>query len=243
MARKALIDEFGSILMMMKLLAVKTDNQELLITVKTHLNSYRSVSVNQLLLMIAHIQEVLPEMMALASEYGLTPERVETLNQKVLLFQNHSDHVNARLGNRISGRKQIAELIKQGNSQLYNGLDQFVRFHSSEFPEFGFAYNRVRYSRKRKSASPDLPQNSDISGMVLIAGTDEPIVGATVILMQYNDIITTGTDGYFLFSELHQGKFVLSCHAPGFQVAEPVELELHANDSLIHNFSLTPVTL
>ena len=114
-------------------------------------------------------------------------------------------------------------------------------YNTTGFPQLSFAYNRVRWSRRRRTSSNNLPMESDISGMITDAITSLPIAGATINLIEHTQALNTESDGYYIFDDLEQGEYTVSCHASGYAVPEPFLVRLGNNDSVIHNFTLSPV--
>ncbi|HMM12889.1 MAG TPA: carboxypeptidase-like regulatory domain-containing protein [Bacteroidales bacterium] len=241
MARKELIAGFSRVLSMALAVAAGTGNQDLEITLREYKKRFRMVSVQQLILMIENLNELLGPLAEQAVNYGFEPQALEALLEGVAAYKAKADLVNDAFGSRSADRNRSSQLIKSGNQLLKVFFDQFVQFSADEHPAFAASYRRVRFSRRRRPSTRRLPENSDISGIVTHASTNEPIPGASVMLLQHNEIETTGKDGYFLFSDLQPGTYTLSCHAVGYLVPEPVTVTLNANDSLIHNFTLSPV--
>jgi hypothetical protein len=68
-----------------------------------------------------------------------------------------------------------------------------------------------------------------------------PIEGATIDLIEHGFAMNTLADGQFLLDELEPGSYTVSCHAPGYEVPPQGTFELVANDSVVHNFVLTPI--
>lgn len=176
-----------------------------------------------------------------AAAVGISQEIIDQLQAKADQFADDAENVAMVLGDRRRRRMQCKQIIKDAHLLLRNDLDRFVRYHSKSHPDLSFAYNRVRWSRRRRVTNINLPTTSDISGMVKDALTGMPIAGATLNLIEHAHAITAGADGYYLFDELEAGEFTLTCHATGYEVPESVIIYLDDNDSLIHNFTLTPV--
>lgn len=238
-ARKKLREEFVNVCTISKAVASSQKNNELELTLKRYIADARSKSTEHVLVMLEQLKSLIEPMADQASELGLSGDRIDSLSQLGDEYRLHSQGVHNRIGNRLSNKQRVRELSSELNKLIVNFLDNFVRFHEKEHPAFGFEYRRVRFARRRRPSTLSLPENADISGMVLDATTEKPIRGAKVLIVEHNEVETTDDDGYFLFSDLQPGDFTLSCHALGYLVPEPVNIKLDKNDSVIHNFKLT----
>jgi len=240
-ARKDLVKEFGKLLKIGITLANRSNDEVLLTTLKSFAKRHRSVSTSEMIEFANYFLGKLSERSEQANALGITQEIIDRLQAKTLAFTEASENVALSMGDRRSRRMQLAQHIKDGNRLLRNDLDNIVSFNSETNPDFILAYNRVRWSRRRRVTNINIPLESDISGMVKDADTGLPIPGATLNLIEHAHAIEAGADGYYLFDELEAGEFTLTCHASGYEVPESVIINLNDNDSYIHNFNLVPI--
>ncbi|MBU1577816.1 MAG: carboxypeptidase-like regulatory domain-containing protein [Bacteroidetes bacterium] len=131
-------------------------------------------------------------------------------------------------------------LIKSLNELMRLELDRYVRYHATDHPLFAQRYQSLRRARRKPSA-PNLPVDSDISGVVTNKETGEVIAGALITLIEHTYSIETDTDGRYMLDELPPGTYTVSCHKPGFQVPEQASFILTNNDTVIHHFELQAV--
>lgn len=241
-SRKALVNEFGNTLNIGIVFASRSGDEVLLNTLKSFSRKYRSVSTNEMIEFANYFIAILSARLEEAAAVGISQEIIDQLQAKADQFADDAEGVAMVLGDRRKRRMQCKQLIKDANLLLRDDLDRFVSYHAKTHPDLSFAYNRVRWSRRRRVTNINLPTTSDISGMVKDALTGLPIAGATLNLIEHAHAITADVDGYYLFDELEAGEFTLTCHATGYEVPESVIINLDDNDSLIHNFTLTPVS-
>ncbi len=112
---------------------------------------------------------------------------------------------------------------------------------------------RYRYSFTLKPSAPDSaggasspPPQEDpsepLKGVVLTAGDETPLAGASVTAKSAAGIersTTTGDDGQFRFQDLPPGRYRVSIRQPGF---DPLDLEegIEAGEALAVKYRLTP---
>lgn len=238
--RKELIAALGKMLQIGLMFASREGDLVLLNTLKDFKRRYVSVSTNEVIQFSYYFIGKINEKLEKAAEVGISPEAVQSLQDKTVAYQNSVVAVSDILADRQSRRNRVYELIQDGTRILLNDLDRFVQYNANNFPELNFAYNRVRWSRHRKSSAKNLPTESDISGSVTDNNTGLPIEGATLNLIEHAHAITSDKDGYYIFDDLEEGEYTVTCHASGYTVPEPFVLSLSANESVIHNFSLKP---
>lgn len=238
--RKELIALLGNMLQIGLMFANREGDLVLLNTLRDFKRRYKSVSTNEVLQFSYYFIGKINEKLEKAPEVGISAEAVQVLQDKTDAYQNAVVAVSDILADRQSRRIRVKELIKEGTQILLNDLDRFVSYNTTDFPELSFAYNRVRWSRHRKSSAQILPAESDISGAVTDLNTGLPVEGATLNLIEHAHAITSDKDGYYIFDDLEEGEYTVTCHATGYQVPDPFVLSLSANESVIHNFALNP---
>jgi hypothetical protein len=240
-ARDGLAAGLGNALHIGIMFASRIGDDVLMNTLKNHLRRYRSVSANEMLQFSFYFINTITQKMEQAAEVGLTHEDITQLQVLTEAYQQAAEAVSNTLGDRRSRHNRLDQLIKDGTKLLINDLDRFVNYNSTGFPGLNFAYNRVRWSRRRRSSINNLTSESDISGMITNAITGLPVVGATINIIEQAHAINSDVDGYYIIDELEQGEFTVTCHATGFAVPEPFVITLGVNDSVIHNFALSPI--
>jgi len=239
--RDALITGLGNTLHIGIMFASRIGDEVLLNTLKDHMRRYRSVSAQEMLQFSFYFISTITQKIEQAASVGLTQENITQLQEMTEAYQQAAEAVSNTLGERRSRHNRLDQLIKDGSKLLVNDLDRFVSYNTTGFPQLSFAYNRVRWSRRRRTSSNNLPMESDISGMITDAITSLPIAGATINLIEHTQALNTESDGYYIFDDLEQGEYTVSCHASGYAVPEPFLVRLGNNDSVIHNFTLSPV--
>lgn len=240
-ARDSLLSSLGNTLHIGIMLASRIGDDVLLNTLKNHMRRYRSVSANEVLQFSFYFINTITQKVEQAAEVGLTQADITQLQAMTEAYQEAVEVVANTLGERRSRHNRLDQLIKDGNKLLVNDLDRFVSYNSTGFPGLSFAYNRVRWSRRRRSSGGTLSSESDISGMITDTITGLPVVGATINIIEQAHAINSDTDGYYIFDELEKGEYTVTCHATGFAVPDPFLVTLGVNDSVIHNFTLTPI--
>ncbi len=238
--RKELIAALGHMLQIGLMFASREGDQVLLNTLRDFKRRYVSVSTNEVIQFSYYFIGKINEKLEKAAEVGISAEAVQAFQNKTDAYQDSVVAVSDILADRQSRRIKVNELIQQGTKILLNDIDRFVSYNATNFPELNFAYNRVRWSRHRRSSAQTLPAESDISGAVTDSSTGLPVAGATLNLIEHAHAITSDNDGYYIFDDLEEGEYTVTCHATGYQVPDPFVLSLSANESVIHNFALKP---
>ncbi|HMM12957.1 MAG TPA: carboxypeptidase-like regulatory domain-containing protein [Bacteroidales bacterium] len=238
--RRALIDGFKPIIKMAGVVATKLSDEPMKETLKVFRKKYHRVATHELLLYLEHLLTMLEERSETAYSVGITADQISALRQQIANFVALEEATLKQLSERQGNRQEVTRLISSAGHILRTVFDPFKDYRKNTHPEFALAYARIRSSKPRKRPTVRLPEQSDISGMVSDALTGEAVAGATLMLLQYNEVMTTGNDGYYLFDELEPGTYTLSCHAKGYLVPEPISIELGTRDSQIHNFALQP---
>lgn len=240
-ARQTFVESLDELLQRSVILARAINDDALLITAKSYIKRYRSVSINESIQYAQYLLGIMAQKPEEAAASGLTQEIIDDIQAKIQQYRLSVENVSLNMGERKSSREQIKNLKAEITDLLTNDLDRFVRVNKKTHPDFSFAYNRVRWSRRRRVTNINIPLESDISGMVKDADTGLPIPGTTLNLIEHAHAIEAGADGYYLFDELEAGEFTLTCHASGYEVPESVIINLNDNDSYIHNFNLVPI--
>lgn len=239
-SRHALDVGFRPVIKMAGVVAAKLADEPMKDTLRVFRQKYHHVATRELLLYLEQLLDMLEARSETAFSVGITAGQISALRQQLADFVALEAATQQQLSERQGNRQQVEKLISSAVSMLRTVFDPFKEYQKRAHPDFALAYERIRSSKPRKRPATRLPEHSDISGMVADARTGEAVHGATLVLLQHNEVLTTGPDGYFLFDELEPGTYSLSCHAQGYLVPEPISLELGIRDSLIHNIALQP---
>lgn len=242
-ARKELVTELGKTLNIAQMFALGINDEILLLTVKNFQVKYRSASAVEMIEMSNHLIASLSENEELLTKVGLTTAHVQLLQDKCDAYRLAMTEAGTVMSSRTKSREMIRELIKANNALLKNNIDRFIRFQAALNPELSYAYKRVRSIRRRRKGNKNsLVGNADIAGIVTDSTTGMAIAGATLNLIEQAWAIQTEPDGYYLFDELDEGNYTISCHAAGYQVPDTYHLNLKKDESIIHNITLTPLS-
>lgn len=239
--RQTLANELGQMLNIGIMFASRQEDEVLMNTLKTFYRRYRSVSSSEMIQMTLYFIQTITAVQELANEVGLTTERMASLQAAMDNYRQASEAVANAMGDRRSRRDQLGNLIKLCNKTLRFDFDRFVRYHATDYPSLAFSYSRVRGIRRRRPSGAAIITESDISGMITDALSGQPIVGATINLIEHATALNTETDGYYIFDELEAGDYTITCHAEGYNVPDAFTVTIGDNDSIIHNFELTPI--
>ena len=242
-ARETLILDLGKMLQIGIMFASRIGDDVLLNTLKDFKRRYGSVSANEMIQFANYFMGKISDQMEKAAEVGITEEDISAFREKTNAYLEAAEAVSNLLGDRRARRERLNNLIQTGNKLLLNDLDRFVIYNAEAFSDLNFAYNRVRWSKRRKPSGQSLPANSDISGTITDFTTAIPLEGATLSLIEHANAITSDKDGYFLFDDLEEGEYTVTCHATGYEVPEPFVVTLTAGESVVHNFALKSVAV
>jgi hypothetical protein len=223
-------------------IAVSQKDQILIDTLKNYDSQWRRSSAYQLYENSIHVHEELAKLNELASGNGLTIEKLAAFKSMVDSFGETLDITGVRLTDRRRSRAEIRILIKTNNQILRFQIDTYVRFLEDESKELYNEYMFLRRRKRRKASSIEAPDYCDISGTVTDSETGEPLPNAVITLMAPETVVETDADGYYLLDELQAGELTFTCHLPGYEVPAEQKVTIQAGESLIIDFSLTPVT-
>jgi enamine deaminase RidA (YjgF/YER057c/UK114 family) len=118
-------------------------------------------------------------------------------------------------------------------------LDPFTNHVQDLYTDYFRDYKIARRSPLPRKATVK-PQEllTEISGTATDSVTNEPVVGATVMVPELELVTTTDEDGFYLFDEVPVGAFTISCHAAGYKLPADVMLTVTGTESLQLNFEL-----
>lgn len=222
------------------LLARRKQDSSMLVTFQSFSRkSY--ISVHSALAMVEFASTAFAENQELAAQVGVTAEELTMLDNLKQVFTAAAAQTAQKLEARRTLHLEIKNLIKQCNQLLRKELDIYIRFQQLAYPQLALNYKLIRYSRRRKN-NPSLIAEADISGQVTDAITGEPIANANISLIEHTYVLQTDTEGNYLFDELPENTYTLSCHAMGYLVPEEARLIVGKNESVIWNFALNPVS-
>lgn len=174
---------------------------------------------------------------------GMKPTQLAELNTLIEAYNQDVITSSYFSSSRKADRTELATLLKACTALLKTHLDSFVKNYATEYPEFYREYATIRgLNKKRKSIKKAQEENNDISGTVIDSLTEQPIEYAVVSIVEQGSITETDEDGYFLFDDLPQGNFTITCHASGYNVPKKVVVAAGADDSLVIDFNLEPVS-
>lgn len=223
------------------LLARRKQDSSMLVTFESFTKK-GYVSISNGLAMVEFASAAFSENQELASQVGVTADELTVLDSLLQVFSAASVETSQRLEARRVLHQEINSLIKQCNQLLRKELDIYVRFQQATYPQLAVNYKRIRFGRRRRN-NPQLIADADISGQVTDAATGEPIANANISLIEHTYVLQSDEDGNYLFHELPENTYTLSCHAIGYLVPEPASLIVGKNESVIWNFALTPAPL
>lgn len=222
------------------MLATRKEDSIQLNTLKKFNSEITKSSDAQTIIIAHHLIAFLRGNEAFANDLGISPESVLAFEASVNAFDATLTATQGALRLRRTAKTALNTLMIECNNMLNNELDRYVKANETLYPEFSISYMRIRKARKRKRSNT-IAAVSDISGTVINSITGKPIAFATINLLEQAWAIETDVDGHYIFDELEQGSYTVSCHANGFVVPENVSFNLSLKDSAVVNFSLNPV--
>lgn len=222
------------------LIATDLGNMPLLDLLKVYKSRINRSSAYKVFEMAVHVAEELDKVVALATEFGLTPEKLDAFKTQTTEFGETLDSTGVLLTDRRTEWNELARLATTNSKIIRLQIDPFVIFNEKALPEFYRDYMLVRGSRKRKKRTPKT-EPGDISGTATDSVTGLPIANATINVLEQEAAYTTDDDGYYLIDELEAGSYTIGCHATGYEVPTRVTSELAAGEALVIDFSMVPV--
>ena len=223
------------------ILATSQNNQPLIEMLHNYYLQRRRCTAYQLYEFATHVLEELTKMQELAADNGLTAVKLAALTLTVKEYGETLENTGFQLSDRRKSWLELKNLIKENRRLLRLQLDPFVRYIEDEYPEF---FNNYTFLRKRKpsKASTEIPEELvEIAGTVTDSITGLPVANATINIVDFGMIATTDADGCYILDELEAGAYVVNCFANNYQVPEAVTFTAEAGESLVVDFSLTPV--
>lgn len=225
------------------MLAKGTNNTAMLATFTNYKKRLKSLSASMMLQMALDELNLLNAHISESEALGLESNYKDSFQELLDGYKLAYDTAQNLLDDRRSEREAVNSLIKECNSILRYELDHFVRFNAATHQTLAQNYQRLRRAkRSRSKTAKSLDEASDIVGTVSDTSTGLPVAGATIRLIEQGWSITTGVDGDFLYDDLPEGQFTLSCHASGYEVPETASIEIGLNDHVVWNFQLTKLT-
>lgn len=221
------------------LLARRKQDSSMLVTFQSFAKkSY--VSVNSGLAMVEYASAVFTENQELATQVGVLADELSMLDNLKQVFKAAAIAAAQKMEARRALHLEINSLINQCNQMMRNELDIYIRFQQMAYPQLALNYKRIRFRQRRRN-NPQLIAEADISGQVTNAATGEPITNANISLIEHTYVLQTDKDGNYVFDELPENTYTLSCHAIGYLVPQAAKLIVGKNESVIWNFALSPV--
>jgi len=223
--------------------ATTLDNQPLVTILMNYDTQWRKCSAYQLYENSLHVYNELSDLKnGNAGSTTLTDERLASFLAMVNGFGETLDMTGYRLTDRRKSREDIKNLIKANHKLLRLQLDKFMRHLEDDFPEFYSQYMFLRKRRYKRSRNGNgEAELCEISGTVTDSVSGLPLAGAVINLLSPESIVNTDDDGYYLLEELAAGEYVVSCYLEGYDVPANVTVTAVAGDSLVVDFTLTPV--
>ncbi len=217
----------------------RENNQQLMYNLldehRSSIYNASSFTLRELCQQICDSLEQYPDQLA---TIGITTEQLTALRSQSESFESQMQETGTRVSERKAARNEIAALVKELNGMLRLYFDSFALMYKQNEPVFYSRYMALRRRKARRRYATEPTALSDISGMVTDAVTGQPVPNATVNLVENSHVILTESDGYYLFDELPEGDYTISCHAPGYSVPDIVPVTLGTDDSVVINFTL-----
>jgi hypothetical protein len=175
------------------------------------------------------------------SSVGLTPEKLADFKALAIEFGTTLETTDVLTKQITAARQELKSLVKSNNAILRLQLDPFANFVQELYPTFYREYKIARRSNiPRKPADSTEEMLTEITGTVTDSVTGEVIANATVDIADRGLIVITDMDGYFIFDEVPDGDYLLSCHATGYKLPDKVKATVVEGIGLEINFNLEP---
>lgn len=225
------------------MLASNLKNQSLLYLLRNYKTKMHSVSAYRKYEIALHVHDEIKKHQPTAGNFGLTEEVLNAFKDMAIHFAGTLEDTGNSLYLRKKDRAQLNHLLKQCNETLRNQLDPFIGYHQLTHPEVFQSYMLLRDTKAPKRKKPVLVnQKVEIVGTVTNALTGKAVKDAVINLVGFDMATETDADGYYLFEDLPETSFTVSCHCAGYQLPEPVTFQAKAGENLVVDFSLTPAS-
>jgi hypothetical protein len=223
-------------------LATTMDNQPLVSTLLNYDVQCKRCSAYRLYENSLHVHSELAALEEVATGNGLTAEKLAAFKSTVDAYGETLDITGYRLTDRRKSRQDLKNLIKANNKLLRFQLDTFIRYLEDEFPVLYSEYMFLRKRKRKRAGNTEVVKLCDISGTVTNSETGDPLANAVITLLTPETVVETDEDGYYILDELQAGEYTFTCHLPGYEVPAEEKVTAEAGESLVVDFSLTPVT-
>lgn len=235
--------EFQLITGMGLLLASNLGSLSLTHLFKSYRSRFRSISAFKKYEFALHIHAELQKHPEEAAAIGLSASRISEFLDLTNNFSKTLDNTDASLFQRRKTASELEKLLSAGHETLRTKIDPLITFLQSSHPELYEEYYmlRGRRFRKKKNSQP-VNQHVEIVGTVTNALTGKAVKDAVINLVGFDMATETDADGYYLFEDLPETSFTVSCHCAGYQLPEPVTFQAKAGENLVVDFSLTPAS-
>jgi hypothetical protein len=234
--------QMKSMLSMLLHYASKSSNQQLISLLKTYLFEYRTLSIARLYELSLHVKDLSEINLEGLSGLGYTQLQHEAYLAHLDAFKTSIDQYHFQSNERKSDRRQLLTRFQQMELLMKNRMDTFANLVSEDHPEFFMQYRQKRRKQSIKSTTANVEDSdADISGTITMQGSGNALSMATVAIPDLDLIANTDEDGYYLFDELPAGNYTVTCHVYGYEVPAPVKLTIASGESLVVDFTLTPL--
>ncbi|MDY0103760.1 MAG: carboxypeptidase-like regulatory domain-containing protein [Lentimicrobium sp.] len=234
--------QMKSMLSMLLHYASKSNNQQLISLLKTYLLEYRTLSIVRLYELGLHVKDLSEINLEGLSGLGYTQLQHDDYLAHLDAFKTAIDQYHFQSNERKSDRRQLLTRFQQMELLMKNRMDTFANLVSEDHPEFFMQYRQKRRKQSIKSTTANVEDSdADISGTITMQGSGNALSMATVAIPDLDLIANTDEDGYYLFDELPAGNYTVTCHLYGFEVPSPVQFTIASGESLVVDFTLTPL--
>ena len=195
------------------MLATHLKSQSLLHLLRTYKLKMNSISAYRKYELAIHVHDEINKHQPKAENFGLTTEVLTAFKDMAIQFSETLEDTGNSLYLRRKDRLELNELLKQCGETLRNQLDPFIGYHQESHPELYQAYMLLRDTKAPKRKKAPMPsQQVEIVGTVTNAQTGKPIEDAIINLVGFDLATGTDADGYYLFENLPETSFTVSCH-------------------------------
>lgn len=161
-----------------------------------------------------------------AEAFGVSTSRLNAFDEMINSLDNYMLETTNNLSDRRAGRSDLKSRLKSCNQLIRERLDKFVKFSRTDYPEFYADYIGVRGVASRTKRNRIAEVTYEISGTVTDKATGLPVANAIINILHMDTAATSDADGFYLLEDLAEGTYNLSCQAQGYELPEPVAVNL-----------------
>lgn len=166
------------------------------------------------------------------TDFGITPAIITAWEEAITDFNDALATPRQAIVHRSTLTEQLANLFKETTDILNNVSDAVAVVFRESNPHYYRDYINARKILDLGSGTTRL------KGVVTDAATEQPLLGATLTLVELGVTTETDLNGNYLFAPVPRGTYTLRAEAEGYTTQLSPPFELLQGTTVVTNFEL-----